>query len=184
MTCVNTDYNFPYCDINTVYLKCGTNEVLKQRYADLIRQIYPECAEVIYPITGDDITNRHFTYGVCSVHAESYAATFHDEVYAWHVNHTSIIVPYGSVFAMQVYSDNWLAKTARALRSVWHGARLIANDDPFHRNFVNISIPWLPLDKAFNDCSNEEITDYCELVLAAASAQIWVANKRIITQGA
>lgn len=183
MTLVNTDYRFPYCDINTVYLKCGRNTVLKQRYLDLINQLYPECADVVYPVTGDDIVNQHFTFGVFSVAAESYAGTYYDEVYAWHVNHTSVIVPYGNAFSITKYSDNWLAMAARTLRSVWHGARVIPNDDPYHRTFINLSIPWLPLDKTDISCTDDELTDYCEIVLASASAQIWVGNKRIIKQG-
>lgn len=181
MSLMNNDAAFPYVDIDAIYLKCGTNQRLKEIYRMLINQLYSECDQVVCPITGDDATNRHFTYSAFAVNAESYQASYHDEVYSWHVGPTGITVPYGNALSFHICSSDWLAKVSRSLRCIWHAARLIPNDDKYHRTFVNISIPWLAVDKPIDTVSDQELIDYAEIVLSSISGQVWVKNKQIIS---
>lgn len=183
MSLANDEYHFPYMNVDSVYLKCIQDERLRTRYQDLIKYIYPECYEVIYPVVGDEVVTRHFTYGVTVVSAMSYVNSYADEVYAWHINPTSIIVPYGNLMTIPVKGTDWRVCVARTMRSIWHAVRTIPNDDPYHRQHVNISIPWVRLDKKSSECTDAEISDYCEIVLASASSQIWIKNKRIMHGG-
>lgn len=181
MSLINSNTNFPYYNIDTIYLKCGTDERLRNVYFEMINQCYPECSCVVYPVIKDEITNAHFTFGVSTVHADSYAGSFYDETYPWHFNAVAIIVPYGNLFTWQVTGTNWLAKTASSLRCIWHAARILPNDDPNFCKQTNIGIPWLPRDKKSKDCTDLELADYADVVLSSISSQIWISDKRIIT---
>ena len=182
MSLLSTDVKFPYCDIFAVYLKCGTSQRLQMMFNKVMLLLYPECTDVVCPIYKDDIVNSHFTYGIAVTNATSFYGTFSNrEVYPWHVNAIAVCVPYGNIDEWATCSENWLAQTARTLRSMWHGVRLIPNDEPMLRKYINIGIPWIPLDKSPEDCSDEELADYAEIVLASVSSQIWVKDKLVIT---
>lgn len=178
---VDAHNRFPYYNLDTIYLKCGTDERLRNVYFNMINQCYPECSCVVYPVIRDDITNAHFTFGVSAVHADSYAGSFQGETYPWHFNAVAIIVPYGNQFIWPITGTNWLAKTASTLRCIWHAARILPNDSPQLPKFTNIGIPWLPLDKKAADCTDTELADYVDIVLSSISGQIWISDRRIIT---
>lgn len=182
MSLLNPDAKFPYCDIFAVYLKCGTSQRLQIMFRQIMLGLYPECTDVVVPIYKDDITNSHFTYGISVIGARSFYGTFsRREVYPWQVNAICVNVPYGNIDEWAYCSESWLGMTARTLRAMWHGVRLIPNDTPMLRKSINIGIPWIPLDKSPEDCSDEELADYTEIVLASVSSQIWVKDKLVIT---
>lgn len=182
MSLLKPDVWFPYCDIHTVYLKCDRNEQLKQIFLKMIKMIYFDCIDAVYPITRDDIQNGHMTYGISVVTSEHFYRTFaQNEVYPWHINPIAITVPYGNILEWDKKSNNWLAMTARTLRSAWHGMRLIPNDTPELRKYVNVGIPWIPRDRKPEECTEQELYDYAEIILSNISPQIWVQDRQIIT---
>lgn len=182
MSLLRTDVKFPYCDINGIYLKCGNNERLKQLFMHMTRMLYPECTDVVYPVNGDEIVTNHFTYNVSIVQAETFYATMGAfDVFPWRVNAITVQVPYGNIPEWGHRTGNWLSLTTRALRALWHGIRLIPNDTPNFRTRINLGIPWIPLDKSVDDCLDNELYDYIEIVLSSISAQVWVNDRKILT---
>lgn len=172
---------FPYVDIYTVYLKCGNSKRLLNIFKQLIALIYHECSDVVYPIPDNSIMDRHFTYGVFVQNAKAfYNNQSRQEIYPWTVTPISVMVPYGNIDEWPIASDNWLVHVARTVRCIWHGARLIENDTPDMRKLVNLAIPWIPLDRLPDDCSDYELFDYAETILSAVSPLIWVGNKKFI----
>ena len=179
---LRNDVKFPYCDIYGVYIKCAKNEHLRRIFRHLIKMIYPECIDAVYPITSDEITNRHFTFAVNVLTARSFYDNFAEgEVYPWHVNAISVQVPYGNIDDWYMCSTDWRAQLARTLRCVWHGFRLIPNQTPTQRTYVNVGLPWILLDKEPEDMTDQELYDYAEIILSSISGQIWVQDKKIIT---
>lgn len=173
---------FPYCDIYSIYVKCGMNEHLKRLFKHLIKMIYPECIEVVYPITSDEITNQHATFAVNVLHAKTFYDNFAEgETYPWHVNAIAVQVPYGNIDDWYKCSSDWRAWLARTLRCVWHGFRLIPNYYPDQRTYINVGLPWILLDKLPENMTDDELCDYAEIILSSISAQIWVKDRQVIT---
>ncbi len=179
---LNPKERFPYCNIFTVYLKCGHSERLLKKFRNLIKLVYPECIDAIYPVTQDYIVNAHFTYGIQVLEAEAFYRNYCQqyEVYPWHINEVGIIVPYGNIDMWTTCSANSLSWTARTLKNIWHASRLIKNDSPTQRKYVNLGIPWLNLYTQPDDCTDEELYSYCEVVLASCSSQLWVMDRQVI----
>lgn len=181
MSMLKDDVRFPNCDILAIYLKCGKYEKLRKIFHHLLHLFYTEGLEVVWPIENDEPTNLHFTYSVNILPAESFYGNFASgEVYPWHVNPIAIQVPYGNIFIWDHVSTDWRGWLARTMRCIWHAARLLPNDEPFNRKWVNLAIPWVLLDHDPAKMTDAELYDYAEIVLSSVCSQIWVRNKRVI----
>lgn len=179
---LDKNVKFPYCDIYTIYLKCGQHKKLRDLFLHQISQIYTECIDVIYPVLDNYIPNQHSTWGINILDAVTYYNNFgNNEVYPWHVNPIAVQVPYGNIDAWQYNSTDWRVHMTRTLRSMWHGIRLIPNDLETQRKPINIQIPWILLDKDPGDLTDYELYDYVELLLSSIGPHIWVQDRRIIT---
>ena len=183
MSLLSPDVRFPYCNIHTVYLKCGNSTRLKQAFYNLIPLLYAEAIDVVTPVTGDRIVNAHYTFGVQVMQARAFYENFAtDECYPWHVNEIAIQVPYGNMDEWSERSTNWLSKTARTLKNIWHAARLIPNRIATQRAYINLGIPFIPATEVkVDDLTDQELYDYCEIVLSSVSTQVWVMDRKVFT---
>ena len=179
---LNPKDRFPYCNIFTVYLKCGQSERLRQKFRNVLPLIYPECIDAIYPVTKDYITDAHFTYNIQVLKAEAFYRNYCQqyEVYPWHVNEVGIIVPYGNIDDWGTRSLRPIVHVARTMKNIWHASRLIKNRTPTQRSYINLGIPWLRLECRPDDLTDQELYDYCEVVLSSCSAQLWVMDRQVI----
>lgn len=185
MSQLKSDVRFPYCDIHSLYLKCGRDQRVKKTFLEMIQLIYTECIDVVWPIVDDEPTNRYFTYGINVLHARTYYDNFGSgEIYPWHVNPIAVQVPYGNIREWYLHSTDWRVCLSRTMRSIWHGIRLIPNHDPMTRTYINVGIPWILLDNTPADLTDQELVDYAEIILGSIGPQIWVRDKRVISPAA